>query len=429
MKNVLSESSRLFSTFSSKGSVFCFIFFIYVYLAGRLTLDFPVTTANYFSLLAQSFLHGKLSFISMPRTDLDLTFYHNKVYMYWGPAPVLLILPFVLFLGVNISDAFYTAIIGAINPIILYLCLRELNNLRFVKISESIRLALCLFFALGTSHYYLSVMGQVWHTSQIASTFYLLTALLFVLKYLSNTRYKNLILSAFFLSLTVYSRFSTLFYLPFFLSIFLIKLSKKEFTGRTVYYHLISFLLIPILFFVVFSLYNYLRFNSFFENGYTYHNFYREAFLADYEKYGFFNLAYLPRNFYYMFLNFPSITSAFPFIRFDLMGNSLFFTSPLFVVLALIVKKRYWQTQTLALFNTAISLSVLSTLLFLLLFWGTGYTQFGSRYLLDIIPLLIFLVAQISINIPGSLFLTLISLSIIINTFGTFWFLGFLGRY
>src|SRR3989344_5477312 len=149
--------------------VFTCVLFIYLLFAGRFHFGFPVTIYNYFSYLAEAFLHKSVSFVSYPPYLQDLTVVNGKIYMYWGPSTVLPIIPFVMLFGKNISDVLYTAIIASFNPLILYLILSHLNKLKLVILSNYQKIFLSYFFAFGTIHFYLSTNGAVWFTSQIIS--------------------------------------------------------------------------------------------------------------------------------------------------------------------------------------------------------------------------------------------------------------------
>lgn len=396
---------------------------VYIYFAGRFKFFFPLTIYNYFSFLAEAFLHDSLAFISNPPYLQDLTTVGDKVYMYWGPAPVLLILPFIILFGIGISDALYTCLIASFSPLILYLLLQQVQKLGLIKLSDYQRIILCIFFAFGTIHFYLSIFGTVWFTSQVISILYLLISLLFITKFSEFKSLKTLIVSSIFFGLAVNSRTTLIFYTPLFLSFLLIPYLKNAKPVKSLLTPLVIFVLIGILLFALNSFYNYFRFGSFFENGYRSHHF-TAHFSQDQQKYGFLNSYYIPKNFYYMFVNLPPVTNKFPFFSFDSEGNSILFTSPLLLILILIIKKKYWRDSELKLINFSILLGFFLTILLLLHFWGTGWVQFGYRYLLDIVPFLIILLAEVITELPIILITILLVISILINFLGTLWFLN-----
>jgi hypothetical protein len=99
-----------------------------------------------------------------------------------------------------------------------------------------------------------------------------------------------------------------------------------------------------------------------------------------YDQYGAFNLHYLPINLYYQFIFYP-----LPWRLGSLMGGSIFLLSPLFMGAILSVWQDRHQISTLILTMTFFIAYIPIGLLM-----GTGYAQFGPRYLLDLsIPLLL----------------------------------------
>jgi hypothetical protein len=130
---------------------------------------------------------------------------------------------------------------------------------------------------------------------------------------------------------------------------------------------------------VLFLDYNLLRFHDPFEVGLRYH-FMDPMFVADYHRYGAFDLHYLPTNFYYQYIYYP-----FPFSTKTLMGGSLFLLSPVFLY-AFVGLIGGYRNPNIWLWT----LSVVATSIPILLLMGTGWKQFGPRYTLDFtIPLLL----------------------------------------
>lgn len=404
--------------------LFCFTLFIFILFAGRLKFSFPVTPFNYFSYLAEAFLHGSLSLVSFPSTIHDLSLYGGKIYLNWGPASALLVIPFIKLFGLNISDTLYTAIIASLTPLALWIVLYYLDKFYLQPLSTTKKVILYIFFTFGTINFYISVSGSVWFTEQTFAIFYLLFALAFIFKFLHSGFIKDLIFSSILVNLAILSRLTLVFYVPFFLTIIFIRFLKEKYSYLLFFHQMVILITITVIFLSIYGLYNNIRFNSFLETGLTYHNYYKPKFEKDIEKFGFFNLNYIPRNFHYMVLNIPSVKKDFPFFNFDYMGNSIFFISPMLLLTTLIFLKKYWHKRELALFNTSVVLWMFATILIPLMVFGTGWVQFGYRYALDIMPFFIFLLAEVINDIPIFLILPLLLISILLNTLGVVWFLG-----
>ncbi len=394
-----------------------FTLIIYISLAGRLTGKFWVDPGNYFSYQAESFLMGRLDLVN-PQWDHDLSVFQNKLYMYWGPSPELLILPVIFIWGVQVSDALYTAIFGALTPVIIYLCLVQLDQLGITKLTNFKKILLSLFFAFGTVYFSVAVRGGVWFTSQTISTLYICLSCFWLFRFLKNPNRTLLILSAFSFGFSAWARNTFAFYFPFMIVLLFLRFRKQS---TILYINFILYGVVLLALLVVIGLYNYARFGSALETGYQYHH-YAEKFKSDSQKYGFLNPAFIPHNFYYTFLNPPKLKTIYPYFEFDGEGNSFILLSPFFLFIFFLLHKTYWKKNRW--FLLAAFLSVITIVLFQLNFFGTGWFQFSARYLLDIIPLLIFILAIVISKVKTSYFLLFIVLSIFLNSLGALWLTG-----
>lgn len=389
---------------------------IYILLAGRLKFQFPTEPANYFSHLSLSFLNGRLDLVNPP-WDHDLSLYRGKLYLYWGPTPTLLILPLIFIFGVNISDVLYTAIFASLSPFLAYLIFINMEKIGLLKKSIFRNIILALFLAFGTVYFSIAVRGGVWFTSQVFSTIYVLISLYLIFLFFHTRKIFFLILSSLFLGLGIWGRLTFFLYLPIFLALFFIFRIKLK--------QLALFCFVLALLFALSCFYNYFRFNSILENGFNYHN-PASRYKANKEKYGYFNLKFVSHNFYYTFINPPEIIEHSPYFKFDAEGNSFLLLSPLFFLIFLMFRNNYWKVQKIKIFNSVVILSFILIVLFQLTFFGTGWFQFSTRYLLDIIPLLLLLLAQVIDDISKPITLLLLLVSIFFNTLGALWLIGVL---
>jgi hypothetical protein len=94
-----------------------------------------------------------------------------------------------------------------------------------------------------------------------------------------------------------------------------------------------------------------------------------------------FSLNYLQRNFQIYFWGMPSLLPQFPYVRFEFDGQAMWVISPFLLgVLFLNFQRRFiW----------AFLPSAIVMLSAYLCYFHTGYTQYGTRYVQDIFPLLI----------------------------------------
>jgi len=251
--------------------------------------------------------------------------------------------------------------------------LRAVDRARLIQIGAEIRSILVLFFAFGTVHVILALFGKVWFTAQ------LLGFLLVALAYLSAIELKGM---------------PSFFVTGIFMAGAMLTRNHLLFTGIWPAYHLIvrnwkdrprlylsmAAGLLPILIAgASFLSYNAARFGSPFEVGIRFHEM-DQSFVADYQKYGAFNLHYLPVNFYYQYLHYP-----LPITKETVMGGSLFLLSPVFFYAFKGIYKGYRNPNVWFWI-----VSILATSIPILLLMGTGWIQYGPRYTLDFtIPLLL----------------------------------------
>ncbi|MDG2305926.1 MAG: hypothetical protein P8R42_15020 [Candidatus Binatia bacterium] len=77
----------------------------------------------------------------------------------------------------------------------------------------------------------------------------------------------------------------------------------------------------------------------------------------------------------------PTVLPQFPYLRFDASGQSIFVLSPFFLGVFLPALRRPWVPAFLV---TAVAMQG-----FYLVYFGTGFAQFGARYMQDAYPLLL----------------------------------------
>lgn len=347
----------------------------------------------------------------------DWLYVDGKFYGYWGPLPALLLLPYVAMTGLNASDRLFDSLIGAGTVLFTYLMLREAARRHLLALTPICACALAILMGLGTVHFYLSVLGGVWFFSQITATFFLTVAIWAMLRTDRGIRWVALGGAAF--GAVLLSRISILATAPFFLVALVAGHDSmgparwSQTARRTLVFTL------PVLFcLAILLLYNYARFGNPFEDGVAIQTATGAnlRFKAAYDQHGVFSLHYVPHNVYYYFLN-PALlrdptTQA---LTFDPEGNSMFLVTPALLFAFRSFRQRNWLT-------IAAAAGAVLCLAMLLTFFGTGWYNFGNRYLLDLMPLLILLIAagmggRLTF---GSLFL--IGLSLLVNAWGTYRF-------
>ena len=388
------------------------------YLSNREALDWY----QHQVYLAVAITQGSLDLASVGMPD----FYHDVVvdgtstYLPYQPAPALLMVPFVAIWGSDFSQIHFSMVLGAINVVLFWYLLGLLN------VSRTTKLLLVPFFAFGTVHFYAATTGTLWFYQHVAAVFFVLLAIIFLLRRTSP------VVPALFLALAFLSRQSTILATPFFLywmvrqhhpSVF----SRQALFGRQSLYQMGLFVG-TLLVFVGLSLwYNDIRFggpfdsgldtlvNSYSAGGLRY-SFYRNAF-PDAAHFGMLDVRNIPLHLYTIFLLPPEFHPDWSIFRPSPYGMSVLLTSPPFIFAALVkrsdpLKFASWMAIGL------VSIPVIT-------YFSQGWVQFGYRYLLDFMPFLLILTALgfEDHRSPTStkIMILLVGISIVAGFWGRYW--------
>lgn len=382
-----------------------------------------VSYVPYYNYLAQAISRGSLFFLEVPPTNYDLTQFTGNYTMYWGFTPVFFILPFYYAFGVVASDVFYTFVAGFLNIFFFYLLLKETIKLFELKVKFIGLLAILAGFALVSPNFYLSLGGRVWHTNQIISVTYLLLFMLFTIKFVGS-RYKPLFLlfSILFFNLAWLGRNSLIVYAL--LYVYVIWRMRKDKIQNLKYVLLIIFTSI-IIGFELFFMYNFLRFGDIFETGLSM-QLSDPRFLELLRDKNYFSAVYWKENFEHYFLNHAFLSLNYPHINEDPAGNSIISVYPLTLFFFFLFQKTVFKIKNNAVFiSIGVSIILLVTII-LMFFVGTGWTQFGSRYFFDAIPLLFLLLVFVIDKIPSVALMVFMIYGFLINTYGA---LNFFDKY
>jgi len=370
---------------------------------------------RHFVELAESFVKGRLNILENSVTSKeysnDLIFLSNKYYLPFGPLPAIILMPTVLFNN-NLFNWAGT-INWAIIIIIFLLVLKIFYRLKYT-IPDSAFLAYAFLFSsplIGVSWYFVD--------PYFAHVVACLLVLLAIHEYVGKKRYW---LIGLFLGLVALTRLTVGLTIAFFLlEIAFAKYSWKEKILNTIRISAPFILCLGLL-----LVYNYLRFGSPWETGYSLQILTVQHLLNN-RGYGLFSFKHIFGNIYYsllamplpVFINNLSHVLKFPFITADPWGLSLFFTSPYLIYLFFLK------------YRDKISLFLIITILLIAapiyLYYGVGFIQFGYRYALDFFPLLFFLIWKNYNDRYGALsngVKTIIIISSLINFYLFFIFLN-----
>ena len=338
---------------------------------------------NYFVPLADAILHGRID-VSQTGAMNELVPYAGKWFVVYPPMPALAVLPFVLIWGLGFNQVI-ASILFAAAAIALFFILTT----KFTK-KIWVGLALTALFGFGTNFFYTSLIGSSWYIAHVLAVFFLICALLMSINQKPS-------LSGMFLSFAFLSRLPTILAFPVLLY-FLLSKSKTRFKT------LLWFALPIVSAIIIFALYDYLRFGSITQTGYS---LIPGVLQEPWYKEGIFNLSYIPRQLSVLFLAFPKITGDFPYFLPSSVGMALWITTPALLLLFLVKFK-----------DKALKWFLLTALLvaFPSLIHGTvGFTQFGYRFSLDYILFLLLPLAFVFERLGKLWTWIFVSISIAVN--------------
>lgn len=365
-----------------------------------------VPTPQWFTHLAEAILEGHL-WVSpekwqSPETKLDELIPTNepgRFYVAYPPLPAFVAMPFVALVGDMVTSAGMCRVLMALAVLLFDLVARRASMRIFGK---PMRIAdhylLVAFFAFGTAVWEATARGGDWHFAHACAVCGLLLALL---EFFGKRR---IVLVGAAVGLAMLARPTAMFAGVFFL---VALLRRREWKS-------IALLAAgPIVAIALLCSYNAARFGTPFDFHYS-------AMLlrgrpADLMyDHGQFGVEFIPVNLFWYFLSPPFIRSGgFPWLAYDPNGMSLFLTSPA-IVYAIVGAVRSDRER---LARSAI-IGCVVCLVPLLMYFNTGFWQFGHRFSLDYLPvLMIALIVGIGAK-PSKLARGLLIASIAIHVWG-----------
>lgn len=350
----------------------------------------------------------------------DWVHFGGRYYAYWPPLPAAALVPLVWAGGPGVSDVFVANLLGLATVFFVYLMVRALRP-QWPALNGSTCAALALAYGLGTCHMYQACLGQVWYLTQLSSEVFLIIAICCGLNALRDPRW--MAMAGVALGIAFLGRNTAVLAAPFFALVLWLGVRGSSDSVRRYALWGGVFGVAIVAAIAVQLAFNHARFGDAwdFGQGHLADEGGNPRFNADFKQYGRFNLHYFPHNVWYYFLNpwmGPLGGRRAPYDgrpSFDPEGNSLFLVSPFMAYLF-----ASWRRRDLLL--AAVLAGAIPGTIALMLFHGTGWFQFGQRYLLDTMPFLLILVV---FGMRGRLTpagVVLIVLSVIVNAWGTYRF-------
>ncbi len=296
-------------------------------------------------------------------------------YVSFPPFPAVLMLPQAIIHGRIANDVFMTVLIAALVLPLLFTVLRRLHHFGLSQrsVREDLWLVACLGF--GTVFYFSAVQGRVWYMAHVVSV-----ALCLAYVWCSIEA-RHPILAGLCLGLATMTRTPMALMFPLFL------FEAWRICGgrdgmRDAVRRGLMFAAPILVIAIVAVVHNVARFDEPLEFGHSYLAVRQQSNI---ETIGMFSHRYLARNLAVGFTLLPELTAAKPFISINGHGLAMWFTTPvLFLLLWPKLKgplhRPLWITIALVAIPT-------------LFYQNSGWLQFGYRFSLDYMVLLIVLLA------------------------------------
>ncbi|NOT03709.1 MAG: hypothetical protein HOP27_03830 [Anaerolineales bacterium] len=358
---------------------------------------------NLYTYQAQAFLNGKLD-IEEDINNLpgEVALSDGKFYNIFPPFPTILLLPFVAAFGAaSVRVSLIAFIIGFLSCYLLYKILKQ------IEVDSTLSLWIIAAFMLGTAYWQtLRHSDGVWMFAQIVSVCCIFLSI--------NEAYGKGrgALAGLFLGLAFLSR-----QLSIYSSIFIVVILWQNQNSQKKMSTLLSFSAFFGICMLSYVAFNFAQFGEF---GTGYSNMVVKGVRTEefggelFQKYGLFNLAHLPFNAIYMFLQgfHVGFNESKQIITLDPYGTSLIAASPFIFIsfFAKMERTRLWAAW----------LSITLALIHMLLYFNNGFIQFNAqRFTLDFMPIMIILIALGLKNASNDLLKLIkgaIIYSIILNT-------------
>ena len=334
---------------------------------------------------------------------LEIAEYDGQFFVSFPPFPS--VIQFILYpiFGLATPDNFINTFFGLGSFVLVYFIFKRKN---FGEFNSAV---LALLMVLGSNLFYLSVTGWVWFSAQVQGFFFSALAVCLI------TSKKKTVWFFAFLSLgaAFLCRPFQILYFPLMLYL----LYKNIDQGRGSIKTLVSCIkyVLPLAFMgVLGAAYNYIRFDSIFEFGHNY--------LPEFAQEPQFSISYIGKNFLEI-LKLPTITDGV--LEPPKFNGTLFFlVNPAYVMLVVsMARQKFGAKQTIYLACLAVHF------LLMLAHRTMGGWQFGSRYLVDMIPFMTIMIsgdrvlAEKGLQSKAAVLpVVLAVLGVIINVYGAVWF-------
>ncbi|MEB3221166.1 MAG: hypothetical protein VKS61_03715 [Candidatus Sericytochromatia bacterium] len=344
--------------------------------------------------LAQAMLGGHFDIPSLPGW-VEQTHVDGHHYLPYGIAPSLLMMPFVAIWGLDFRQGIFSACLGALAVVAWW------STLGHLRLAPAWRQALTAAYGMGSLFWFHAGQnGATWALMHVVANLGLMLALRGVVGR------QHAWLAGFGFGLAVLSRQSIFLALPFFVG--MLWRDDRATGGASIWRKALGFGL-PLGLLMGFNgFYNWARFGNWLDNGYA-----RTIHGMDDLPLGLFNVAYAAKHLEMYLVGVPLRLDTFPWFDPTLGGFSIFISTP---ALAFFLFAN-WRERI----NWLALGAIVPILAFYVVYYWSGYSQFGCRYSLDFLPFAMLLVASAFRDRWYNALSTVVTLGAVVQVWGLFW--------
>ncbi len=346
---------------------------IYLLLASGLNLDlWAHSSYDSYTLQALAWRQGKLA-LDEDYPWLELALYEDQVFVSFPPFPTVIMYVLTFFFGGNTPSM-------AVNLcLLLGSCAMAYCTARRFRTPPEPSAFVALFCVCGNNLLETSLYGGVWNVAQGCAFFLTSASLYAMLSPRAAHRRSAMVLGPLCIALAVGCRPFQAIYVPFVLYRLYLWCRRDGQKPIRALASMIPYVILPALVAVAYGVYNYVRFDNIFEFGHNY--------LPEFSTQGGvqFSLAHWPGNLQNI-LRLPYFEEnrlVFP----NFFGFAFYLCNPLFAMALLELARRVRRHRVDA-GDVILLVSALIHFNLLLLHRTFGGWQFGTRYLIDLLPAL-----------------------------------------
>lgn len=333
------------------------IIFLFAFLAVILIYITPNTDPTAPQVLAKELLRGK-PYLPEKSSWMEMLVWEDHFYIAYPPMVTFLVLPYVLLGGEYLGGSAINSIMLFGAAIFLFLLVKRLEGIK-----QWASLA-AIAYILGTTNFHSAHIGSVWLLMHSQGNFFLLLALWL---FISKRSYFAAGMSFAIAFQVRYAILAAIIVFPLYAFLYFLPMPTKSQWRK-----FILGIIPPCLM-------------SWSFQWWTLGNPFTSPYTIAWQQWGepepIFSLKYLPHNLEIYFLGIPKLLHEFPYLHFEFEGQAMWVISP-FLLGVLFLNFRHR-------FVLAFLPSTIVMLIAYLCYFHPGTSQYGTRYVQDIFPLLI----------------------------------------